>query len=57
MIDDLQFKDQVDQIDHEMQQDEHRQMLIVNPLAWWQKPRVVDDEDELMEFERECEND
>lgn len=49
----LQFKDQVDQIDHEMFQEEYREQLRNKP-----KPRlslVIEDEDELMEHERDCE--
>lgn len=49
---DLQFNDQVDQIDHEMFQDEYRECQA-------QKPKVftleITDEDELMEIERDCE--
>lgn len=47
----LQFKDQVDQFDHEMFQEEYREELASKP-----KPRInfiIEDEDELMELERE----
>lgn len=47
----LQFKDQVDQIDHEMFQEEYREELKRKP-----KPRlslVIEDEDEAMELDRE----
>ena len=52
----LQFRDQVDQIDHEMAQEEYREKLAKTPV--YLRPGYVRemDEDEAMEDERQdCE--